>query len=103
VHFDLSPSIAIEPGFLIKYLPSVPLSFDVNTNFIFNKVLIAGVSYRKSESIDFLLRLQVTPKLQVGYGYDYTIGEVTALSQSSHELMINYLFKTTRNNLSSPR
>lgn len=103
ISFDLSPTVAIEPGFLVKYFPGLPLSYDLNTNFIFHKVLITGISYRKKESVDFLLRAQVTPQLQLGYGYDHTIGDVSGLSGASHELMVNYLFRFTRSNVTSPR
>jgi type IX secretion system PorP/SprF family membrane protein len=99
----LSPGISFEPGFLLKYLAGVPLSYDLNTNFVIHKVLITGISYRNKESIDFLVRAQVTPQLQLGYGYDHVIGNVTALSQASHELMVNYQFKFTRNNITPPR
>lgn len=103
VTFELSPTITFEPGFLIKYFPGMPLSYDVNTNFTFHKVLITGISYRKKESIDLLFRAQVTPQLQLGYGYDHTIGDVSALSGASHELMVNYLFRFNRSNSTSPR
>jgi type IX secretion system PorP/SprF family membrane protein len=103
IRFEISPSVRLEPGFLLKYFPGLPLSYDINANVVFHKVLITGLSYRKDESIDFLLRAQVTPQLQLGYGYDNTIGNVSALSQASHELMINYLFRFTKNNVASPR
>jgi hypothetical protein len=103
VLLEVSPSVGIEPGFLLKYFPGLPLSFDLNANVIFHKVLITGISYRKKESIDFLLRAQVTPQLQLGYGYDHVIGDVASLSQASHELMINYLFRYTKSNAASPR
>jgi type IX secretion system PorP/SprF family membrane protein len=99
----VSAGVTIEPGFLLKYISGAPLSFDLNTNIIFQKVLITGVSYRRDESVDFLLRAQITPQLQVGYGYDYLIGNASGLSNASHELMVNYLFKFTRSNISSPR
>jgi type IX secretion system PorP/SprF family membrane protein len=100
---DVSNALRIEPGFLLKYYPGTPFSYDLNANLIFHKVIIAGVSYRKEESVDFLLRVQATPQLQFGYGYDHVIGEVSAISQASHELMINFVFRSTRNNLSTPR
>lgn len=100
---SVNDNVDLEPGLLIKYLANVPLSFDLNLNVIFHKVLTTGLSYRKSESIDFLLRAQVTPQLQFGYAYDYPIQEITKLSNGSHELMINYIFRYTRTNVSSPR
>ncbi len=99
----VAPSLEVEPGFLVKYLPGLPVSFDVNINFIFQEVLTAGISYRKRESLDVLLRAQATGQLQFGYAFDYPIGEVSRLSNGSHELMINYIFQYKRKRVMSPR
>lgn len=92
-----------EPALLIKYLHGVPVSFDINANFIYRKVLMMGLSYRKSESVDFLLRAQITPQLQVGYAYDHPIGVISRISNGSHELMVHYLFRYTQSKVASPR
>ena len=95
--------IAYEPALLLKYLPGLPLSFDVTVNMIYHKVLTLGLAYRKMESVDFLFKAQVTPQLQLGYGYDHTIGDISRLSNGSHELMVQYLFRYVQTNVSSPR
>jgi type IX secretion system PorP/SprF family membrane protein len=100
---NLNESIDIEPSILLKYLHGVPLSFDLNMNFIYRKVLTLGMSYRKKESIDFMFKGQMTPQLQFGYSYDHPVGEVSKVSNGSHELMVNYVFRYVRSNVSSPR
>ncbi len=94
---------ALEPSVLIKYLNGVPLSFDINAMMTYRNALSLGLSYRKKESIDFMLRAKVTPQLQFGYAYDHPIGEVKQISNGSHELMINYLFKYIEKKATSPR
>jgi type IX secretion system PorP/SprF family membrane protein len=101
--FRLSQSFDVEPGFMVKYFTTLPLSYDVNLNFIFKKVLTVGVSYRKSESIDVILKFQLTPQLQFGYAYDYPLNYVARLSSASHELMLNYLFRDFKKRAASPR
>jgi type IX secretion system PorP/SprF family membrane protein len=99
----VSDNIDVEPSILLKYLKGIPLSYDINFNLIYRKVLTLGVSYRKKESIDFMLKGQITPQLQFGYSYDFAIGEVSRLSNGSHELMLNYIFKYTQSKVISPR
>jgi type IX secretion system PorP/SprF family membrane protein len=99
----LNENMDFEPAVLIKYLSGIPISFDVNVNMIYRKVLTLGLSYRKTESIDFLLKVQATPQLQVGYAYDYPIGAISRLSNGSHELMVHYLFRYVQKNVTSPR
>ena len=99
----LNEGIVFEPGVLIKYLPHVPVSFDLNANFIFRKVLTSGLSYRKKESIDFLVKCQMTPQLQFGYSYDHAIGNISSISNGSHEFMLQYVFRYIQTNVTSPR
>ena len=99
----LNENIDVEPSMLLKYLRGVPLSYDINVNLIYRKVLSLGLSYRKSESIDFMLKGQITPQLQFGYSYDFAFGEVSRVSNGSHELMVNYVFRYTQTKVISPR
>lgn len=99
----LTDKLEVEPGILFKYLDGVPLSYDLYTNMIFREVLTAGLSYRKKESVDFLIKCQLTPQLQFGYSYDHPVGELSRLSNGSHEIMIQYLFRYVRTNVTSPR
>jgi len=99
----LSETIDLEPSMLLKYLKDVPLSFDINLNMTYRKVLTMGLSYRKNESVDFMLKAQITPQFQFGYSYDYGIGEVSSVSTGSHELMLNYVFRYTQSKVISPR
>jgi type IX secretion system PorP/SprF family membrane protein len=101
--FVVNENINVEPSVLIKYLSGVPVSFDLNMNMIYRKVVTFGLSYRKSESIDFMLKGQITPQLQFGYSYDHSIGRVSNVSNGSHELMIQYIFKYVERNVTSPR
>lgn len=99
----ISENIDMEPNMLIKYLAGVPLSFDLSMSMIYRKVLTLGMSYRKSESIDFMLKAQMTRQLQFGYSYDHPMGEVSRVSNGSHELMVNYVFRYAPTNVTSPR
>jgi type IX secretion system PorP/SprF family membrane protein len=99
----LNESIDLEPGVLVKYMPDLDLSYDININMIYRKVLTTGLSYRKKESVDFLLKAQVNPQLQFGYAYDHPIGAISRISNGSHEVMIQYLFRFVNKNVASPR
>jgi type IX secretion system PorP/SprF family membrane protein len=98
-----SDLIDVQPSLLVKYLRGVPASFDLNVNMIYRKVLLLGGSFRKSESISFLMKMQITTQLQLGYAYDHPIGIVARASNGSHELMAGYVFKEIKKKVISPR
>ncbi len=101
--FPLGEKFELEPAMLLKYKPQLPVSYDITLSMIYRKVISAGFSYRKSESVDFLFRAQITPQLELGYAYDHTIDRVSVLSRGSHELMVHYLFRYSKSKVSSPR
>lgn len=99
----LSESFEMEPGLIVKYYPDVPVSYDINLNFIYRQALTMGVAYRKTESVDLLLKFQLTAQLQLGYAYDYPISYAANLSSASHELLVKYQFRKTHKHVASPR
>ncbi|GAB3337704.1 type IX secretion system membrane protein PorP/SprF [Marivirga atlantica] len=101
--FDLNESFKLIPSILLKYYKGTPFSYDLNINTTYYDIISAGVSYRKDESIDLLLKLHITPQLQIGYAYDIPIGEVGAITRSSSEIMLRYLFKFKYAKVVSPR
>ncbi|HTF16543.1 MAG TPA: type IX secretion system membrane protein PorP/SprF [Chryseolinea sp.] len=101
--FALGEIMRLEPSILLKYYPGSPLSFDLNACLVIRNALTLGLSYRKKESIDFLLRAQLTRQLQFGYSYDHVTGQVVNASRGSHEISVSYLFKFSHDNVESPR
>lgn len=101
--FTLNQNLRLEPSFLIKYVAYNPVSFDLNINMVVQEVFTAGVSYRKSESFDFLCKLKLSPQLSSGFSYDFPVGKITTLQTSgTYEVMINYAFKFSHKSV-SPR
>jgi type IX secretion system PorP/SprF family membrane protein len=99
----LGPDFTLQPSALIKYYPAVPVTFDTNLMVVYKEVVSAGVSYRNNESLDMLVKLQLTTRLEAGYSYDYPIGNGTFLNSASHELMLHYVFRKNIKNIASPR
>jgi type IX secretion system PorP/SprF family membrane protein len=102
--FDLSPSVKVKPNVLFKFVKGAPVQFDLNANFLLKEIVWLGVSYRSLESIDFLFQIQITPQLQFGYSNDIaTSKEIREVSNGSHEIMLNYIFKLSKNKVVTPR
>lgn len=99
----LNPSWDLFPSLLLKKVIGLPLSYDINVNFAYRDVLTTGLSYRKNESVDWLINLHLTPQLQLGYSYDYPLMQIRNFSNGSHEFMIRYIFLFIQPQTDSPR
>ncbi len=71
--FDLNPVMKFKPSFLAKYTPNLPLSVDINANFLYRKKIEFGASYRYNDSLSLLFAFILKEKYRIGYTYDHTL------------------------------
>lgn len=102
--FDLSDDLKLKPNALLKVVEGAPAQLDINANLLVMEVLWIGVSWRSFDSVDGLLQLQLTDRLQLGYSYDFTTSpEIRSVNGGSHELSLNYRFTIGHKKSVSPR
>ena len=92
----LSNNIKIIPSTLVRIQEQAPVSFDINSTFVFYDIIGLGCSYRFQDAVVGLFELQINENFHVGYAYDFTTSQLSQFSNGSHELMINYRLKITR-------
>ncbi len=104
--FDLSKSVKLKPSFMVKYTKGAPLSTDVTANFLFNEKFWLGGSYRingEQRAVGAIIDFQVSEQFRVGYAYEIPTGEIRPYTSGSHEILLIYDFKFTKDKLKSPR
>ncbi|MEE2800994.1 MAG: type IX secretion system membrane protein PorP/SprF [Bacteroidota bacterium] len=101
--FDLSDTVKFKPHALIKGAFDAPISFDVNTNFLFNNRFELGVGYRYEDSFTGLFGVNLTDTLKVGYAYDRVVSDISVASDSSHEVFVTFDLSFPRRVMQSPR
>jgi len=101
--FDLSKNAKFKPAFLFKHVTGAPIIFDLSANFMFHEKLRLGASYRWDDSFGGLVGFNISPKLLIGYAYDYTTTDLRLVNNGSHELMLLFQLISKTNKLKSPR
>ncbi len=91
--YKINRNVIWKPSVLVKSIPNSGFQFDLNSNWILNKKLWVGLSYRHLDAMIALLEYQAHYQFKVGYAYDYTIGPIGAYSAGSHEIMLMWVFK----------
>ena len=83
----------------LELIPSVMLQsdarvtkIDLNTTFMYNKKLWAGVSYRVGAAVVGMVGVDILNGVKVGYSYDFDTSALSNFSKGSHEIMIGYSF-----------
>jgi len=73
---------------LIKEASGAPMQFDFNAQYIWNKKLGVGVSYRTSKELVGMVNYQITKNFKLGYAYDYNMSSMAKYTSGSHEIML---------------
>lgn len=85
--FDINEKVKFKPSTLIKYAPKLPLSVDINANFLYDEKLEFGLSYRYNDSASAMFAVILNKKLRIGYAYDHTLTDL-GTNLSSHEIIL---------------
>lgn len=101
--FQLNRNLKFKPSFYLKQVAGGALSVDTSANFLLMESLNVGLNYRWSESISAILGFQVSPRIRIGYSYDYNTGELNNYNNGSHEFFIRYQILNDIIALKSPR
>lgn len=101
--FELSEKIVYKPSVIAKYVAGAPISVDINSSFLFNKVLWLGASYRTSNSLVLITELNITDFLRLGYSYDMIFNQLSRYNNGSHELFLGVDFGLKAQKSVSPR
>ena len=88
--FHISENVQFKPATLAKVVSGAPLSLDVSANFLINRKITAGLSWRLDDSVSALLGFEVTDNFHIGYAYDLTTTNFSSYNSGTHELMLRY-------------
>jgi len=103
----VNETIKILPQILARYAINsdyrLPFSCDFNASAIYNDRFMLGVTYRTDKSAEFIVHVQATKKLNVGYAYDYLMSDLKGYGGGTHELVIGYDFMRDESKFLTPR
>jgi type IX secretion system PorP/SprF family membrane protein len=86
----------IKPSALLRFQEGAPITFDVTLGMVFYDIVKFGTNYRLNDHLSMLFELELLEQLHIGYAYEYTLSDIAQYSQGTHELMVNFRFKSER-------
>jgi type IX secretion system PorP/SprF family membrane protein len=88
---DISKDLFLVPSLLVKVLPGVPVTTDLNAKFSYKQKYWGGTSFRlgnEAESLVLLAGITLKKVVDVGYAYDFTLNGLNRVSNGSHEIIV---------------
>ncbi len=119
VLLPLNETVQFKPSILLKDDRGGPTSLDVNTFVLLADNIWLGASYRTAvklydksylqkdlqmkNSVVAMTEFFATPKLRIGYAFDYSLSKLSGYSGGSHEISIGYYIKPKNVRMLTPR
>lgn len=88
MRMDINDNTKFKPSTMVKYTSGLPISVDINANFLYKEWLELGVSYRYDDSVSAILAVLPNKNMRIGYAYDYTLSNLGNYNQGTHEIML---------------
>lgn len=105
--FKISEDVKIQPQAMIRYAGNdkfqQPINADANLSFIFFNRLLLGATYRTDNTIDGIVHLQVTKRINIGYAYGYSASQLNGYNNGTHEIVLGFDFIKDLNKYVNPR
>lgn len=101
--FDLNREWKLKPSTMLKMAVDAPMSVDLSVNTMYDEKLELGVTYRLQDSFGAMVNYRISPKLRVGYAYDYITSDLSYSTSGSHELIVLFDIFYKKKVSSSPR
>jgi type IX secretion system PorP/SprF family membrane protein len=105
--YQVNETLSLEPQLLARYAVNsdykLPFNCDINISAIVYNRFMAGFTYRTDKSLEFIVHVQATKKLNIGYAYDYMMSGMNGYNGGSHELVVGYDFVKDNAKYASPR
>lgn len=81
---ELDSKVTFKPSIMLKYSASQPYQINLSSHFIFGDAFSIGVGWRQNDAMIFMFDFRIGNFI-LGYSYDYTLSELSSISDGSHE------------------
>lgn len=88
-------SIYAMPSFMVKQVPGLPISLDMNVKVSYQDKFWLGGSYRNSEVFSALFGFNFKNYANLTYAYDFTTSSLNKVSNGSHEIVLGFQINNT--------
>ncbi|MCB9223560.1 MAG: type IX secretion system membrane protein PorP/SprF [Crocinitomicaceae bacterium] len=85
--------LEIMPAVMVKYVRPIEPQISGMIKFTYDHKMWLGLTVRSQDAVGVNLGFTIKKRLQIGYGFDYSLGQVKSYNYGSHEIMLT--FQTT--------
>jgi type IX secretion system PorP/SprF family membrane protein len=89
----------IQPSLMVRLVRPLPLQVTGMLRFTFDNKFWGGLLYRSDDAIGFMAGMKIKERLDIGYGFDYTVSNLSNYQSGSHEVMLSFIISRKKSSL----
>lgn len=86
--FKANKEIAYIPSLALKFAPMATPALDLNVMMDYRNVFQLGLSYRNTDAVAALFKLNFLNYFSIGYSFDFTTSRIRHASSNTHEIIL---------------
>jgi len=84
--------ISLSPMLLVNFTPNTPVQLDAGINFNWKNKFWVGTVYKSGYAVSGIAGFRLYKRLDVGYSYDFVLGNLSKYAGIANEIMLSYTF-----------
>lgn len=80
--------LALTPSVALKFAPWAPLAIDVNVLFDFTQNVQFGATWRNTDAVALMAKVNFLKYFSFGYAFDFTTSKIRLASSNTHEIIL---------------
>lgn len=93
--YNKNKKLEFQPSVMLQMVKPAPAQLSAMFKVTYQKKYWGGLLMRTQDAVGIVAGINLWNRLNIGYAFDYSLGEVRAFNSGSHELMISFI--TTKN------
>lgn len=93
--YSKKKKFVFQPSIMVQYVNPAPTQLSIMLKGTYKNKYWAGLSMRTQDAVGIVAGINLWNRLTFGYAFDYSIGQVKAYNNGTHEIMISFI--TTKN------
>lgn len=85
---------------ILTQTDNVEWSVHLNARYMYNDMFYGGLTFRSEDMVGIIAGVKLNslsntvelPPILIGYSYDFTINQLSTISQGSHEILVRYCY-----------
>lgn len=89
----------IQPSLMVRFVRPLPIQFTGMLRYTYDNKYWLGFLYRSDDAIGIAAGIKIKDRVNIGYGFDYTLSNLSNYQVGSHEVMLSFVLTKKKQSL----